>query len=383
MKLKCRPEDFRVEELLSLKLAKRGRYSVYRLEKRYWNTLDVIRELESKHRFRRIGRAGLKDRYSHSIQYLSIAGTGPAAITEKNWRLTLAGMANEPVTRDAVSANRFTITLRSLDEAEVETALAALPQVRSSGLANYYDEQRFGSGRSGQGFIGRRLLDGHYHGALKLLLATPSAADDSSARRRHEQALAHWGDWREVAKLAPPEARPAVEHLTQRHSDFKGAVKLLPRPLLELFLNAYQSWLFNEILCALFRKLGIPTREVEYSQGKLAFYRTLLPDQLRYLDKLEIPVPGPGAEFSSDRVAAITTEVLAREGLELEDMKLGLRVRGLYFKPYPRRALVRPGELRSRGPADDDLYPGKQKLELGFTLPPGSYATILVKRLLV
>ncbi len=383
MKLKCRPEDFRVEELLSLRLARHGRYSVYRLEKRYWNTLDVIRELERRNRFRSVGRAGLKDRYSQSVQYLSVAGPGPDEIIEKNWRLVLAGKSDEPVTREAVSGNRFTITLRQLTSDEVGRVGTALPQVRASGLPNYYDEQRFGSARGGQGFIGRKLLDGHYNGALKLLLATPSAADDTATRRRKQLALDCWGDWPRVRDCAPPEARAAVEHLVGRPSDSKGAVKLLPRPLLELFLNAYQSWLYNEILCALLRKLGIPTREVAYSQGRLAFYQVLAPDQLRYLDRLTIPVPGPGAEFASDRVAAITTEVLAREGLELEGMKLTLRLRGLYFKPYPRRALLRPAELRARGPADDELYPGHHKLELSFTLPPGSYATVVVKRLAV
>lgn len=99
MKIKCRPEDFRVEGLLQLRLKSRGAYSVYRLEKRNWNALDVIRRLQFKYRFPSVARAGLKDRYSLSIQYLSIPGKGPKRVTEGNYFLTMIGMADEPVNR--------------------------------------------------------------------------------------------------------------------------------------------------------------------------------------------------------------------------------------------------------------------------------------------
>jgi tRNA pseudouridine13 synthase len=46
-----------------------------------------------------------------------------------------------------------------------------------------------------------------------------------------------------------------------------------------------------------------------------------------------------------------------------------------------RRAFVRPEGLVVGGGADDELYPGKKKLQLEFFLPRGSYATLLVKRL--
>jgi len=45
MKLKVTPEDFIVRELIDLPLSPKGRYTLLRLEKRFWNTLDVIRHL--------------------------------------------------------------------------------------------------------------------------------------------------------------------------------------------------------------------------------------------------------------------------------------------------------------------------------------------------
>jgi tRNA pseudouridine13 synthase len=381
MKLKARPEDFRVEERLKLRLKRAGAYSVYRLEKRFWNTLDVITHLEQRHGLRRLSRAGLKDRYAQSVQFLSLPGRGPRQIVEKNYTLRLAGMADEPVSREVLLGNSFTVTLRALTDDEASAIRTALPKVNRFGFPNYYDEQRLGSARHGQGFIARRLIAGHFNGALRLWLGTPSAADDTQTRRRKTALEERWGDWPRVRELAPPEAQPAIRHLSLNPKDFKGAVYLIPRTLLELSVNAYQAWLWNEILAALLADLKVPLRQLEYSLGSLAFYDELNPTDAKFLSKLVIPAPGPDAEFASERAARVTNQVLTREGLSLDQLELKLRIRGVFFKAYPRKAVVLPERLKATAPEPDDLYPGRKKLVLSFFLPPGSYATMLIKRL--
>lgn len=381
MKLKCRPEDFRVVERLNLRLRQTGPFSIYRLDKRNWNTLDVIRHLQEHHHLRRIARAGLKDRYSLSTQYLSVPGPGPDEIREQNYTLTLVGKSAVPVNRGLVEANEFTITVRALQPFEANSILAAVPLVARYGFPNYYDEQRLGSARHGQGFIARRLIDGHYNGALKLYAAATSRADDSKTRRRKTELAAHWGDWPACVRLVPPEARRAFEHLVRRPTDFRGAIAALPLELLQLFLNAYQAWIFNQTLTGVLLALAVPTREVPYQGGRLAFYDVLTPDQERALTDAAIVAAAPDARFRSERIGQVMTEVLAREGLTMDSFRLRLRVRGLYFKGYSRSALARPERLTSGDPRPDDLYPKRVALTLSFALPPGSYATILMRRL--
>jgi len=382
VKLKARPEDFRVEERISLRPGKRGRYAIYKLEKQFWNTLDVLRELETRHRFRHLGRAGLKDRYSRSVQFISTTTVGPPTIREKNWQLTLVGRSDEPVSRDVLLGNRFTVILRALTDDEAEAVTDAWPATCRHGVPNYYDEQRMGSARHGEGFIARRLVAGHCNGALKLWLATPSAADDSASRRRKKTVLDNWGDWRRCLPHVPPEARRAVEHLIRSPHDFKGAVPLIERHLLELFLNAWQSWLWNETLALVLDRTGVAHRRIDYGLGTFIFYERLDPKQCRYLEKLVIPAPGPRAQFTSDRVAQAMSEVLARDGLGLSDMKLPFRERGLFFRTWDRPAIVIPRNPVLSRPGPDELYPGRAKLTAGFFLPGGSYATIVVKRLM-
>jgi tRNA pseudouridine13 synthase len=57
-------------------------------------------------------------------------------------------------------------------------------------------------------------------------------------------------------------------------------------------------------------------------------------------------------------------------------------VRELFFSKGERPALCQPEGLRlDTGP--DDLNVGRQRLVLGFDLPRGCYATLIVKRLSV
>jgi tRNA pseudouridine13 synthase len=72
---------------------------------------------------------------------------------------------------------------------------------------------------------------------------------------------------------------------------------------------------------------------------------------------------------------------LAAEGLTWEQLK----IRGMrkpFFTRGDRAAMVVPQKLTAAaGP--DDRQPGRAKLELSFDLPRGSYATMVVKRLMI
>lgn len=381
MKLKVTPEDFIVRERLALKLKPAGAYSVYRLEKRHWNTLDCIDHLARRHGLRPLARAGLKDRHALTTQYLSLPGSGPRLVREANYCLRLVGKADEPVSPALLIGNDFIITVRSLTTTELESFQTNLRLVRQYGLPNYFDEQRFGSARHAEGFIARRLADGHLNGALKLYLATPAATDPPAVRRNKQALAAHWGDWQACARLATNEAKPALDQLARNRNDFAGAIRRLPRALLDLFLNAWQSWLWNETVVELIRSLGVKSSTLDYSQGQLVFWHQLTPEQMKFLSRAVLPTAAPGISFASERVGRAAAAVFERENIKPERLRLPVRIPGVYFKSFERQILLRPTRLHLSAPADDERYPGRSKLRLSFQLPPGSYATIVVKRL--
>ncbi|KPJ74082.1 hypothetical protein AMJ52_01995 [candidate division TA06 bacterium DG_78] len=158
MKIKVRPEDFGVKESINLPFSKKGDYTILTLEKKYWNTLEVIdfvaRKLSlSKNLF---SRAGLKDRYSYSTQYLSFKCDFTATIREKNFVLHPTGKSDRPISPHHLIENKFFIILRSLTRSELEKINTNYNEITRYGIANYFDEQRFGSAKHRKGFFCKR-----------------------------------------------------------------------------------------------------------------------------------------------------------------------------------------------------------------------------------
>ena len=73
-------------------------------------------------------------------------------------------------------------------------------------------------------------------------------------------------------------------------------------------------------------------------------------------------------------------KILTRHKLDLKDLELP-GIKNVYPNEHNRRILVFPEKFSSSGPEKDEIYPGKYKLLLFFDLPPGSYATMVIKRL--
>jgi tRNA pseudouridine13 synthase len=383
VKLKVQPDDFEVEELMPLKLSSSGRFAIYRLEKRLWNTWDVIDFIKRKYRLGDVRRAGLKDRYSHSFQYVSIKGTGPRNIREHNFELHRLGQANEPVSLALMTGNRFRIVLRDMSETEVAALKRNRPDLERYGFANFYDEQRFGSSRHGEGHIAHKLILGHFNGALKLYMATPSAYDEPETRRNKAFLERNWGDWQLCLKHSRPEYTMILRYLTKHPRDFEGALLRVRHEFLSMFLNSYQSYLWNETLNELILSFELPTVSVPYSGGEMLFFRQLNSKAESFFAAHEIPVAAPHTRTDNERIVRALNTVLTREGLTLGDMKPQLRLKGLFFKAYSRRGVVKAEDLAVSRPLADDLYPGRKKVELAFRLPPGCYATAVIKRLLL
>jgi tRNA pseudouridine13 synthase len=65
----------------------------------------------------------------------------------------------------------------------------------------------------------------------------------------------------------------------------------------------------------------------------------------------------------------------------LQDLQVP-ETRQLFFKHEERPLFVVPGKLRVNEPRRDELNRGRLKVNLSFTLPPGAYATLVVRRVL-
>ena len=379
MKVKQRPEDFRVEELTDVVAGNSGDFAHYRLDKIGWTTPDALAEVRRRWKIdaRRLAFAGLKDRHADTTQFITIFRGPSRNLTHEKIHVTYLGQVEEPYSSAHIRTNRFTITLRHLTAQDEAAALHAIDEISKSGVPNYFDDQRFGSVNDGE-FIGREMVFGRFEQALRLALTAPYEHDRAETKREKATLRKYWGDWSQCnAKLGRCESKPIVSYLGRNPDDFAGAVARLRPELCGLYLAAYQSYLWNKMLDRWLRS-HVPQVQlgtIRLTVGDLAVPLRVTYELSQKWTELTLPLPSARLKVSS----AIIDAVLAEEGLTLPQLK----VPGLekpFFSKGDRIACLRPEGLTTEA-GDDDLNHGRRKLQLAFELPRGCYATMVIKRI--
>lgn len=421
MTIRRQPRDFLVSERLSgvyawglrpTPPASGPAHAVYELEKTSLSTPEAIEALAKLLSVRAgiVDYAGLKDKHAATRQAVSVPlspappggerATPPRSLSGRQWSATLKGYATQPVTAAAIDGNAFEIVVRDLtqqacDEMDQRAALlrdtgsdAAEAAAPSLLVVNYFGDQRFGSARHGAGFAGRRLIEGDFDGALRLLIGTPSRKDAGKTREFRRIAAEHWGKWDVMAKRLPrgPERAP-IEALAAGASA-KEAFSALPAFIAMMSVEAYQSHLWN----ATARRLAetIAQREAERA-GEAAvieapdeFGVMLFPARAMVDDAwrtLAVPILAAKSVLEDpwkDAAAA----ALVEEGISVEQLRIpGLR--RPFFGEAMRPLFVEAAKFTLGVPAPDDVggREGRLMRTLSFELPKGAYATVVLRAL--
>lgn len=365
MKLKQRPEDFRVEELSRLEPGPTGEFSLYRLEKSGIGTPEALRVVGRDWRLdpKTIAFAGLKDRYGITGQTVSIRNGPRENFGGKGFKLNYLGRGERAAGRGALLGNRFRIVVRDLSREESDRVAARAAACADDGFPDYYDDQRFGSLRGAGGrFIAKALMVGDAETALKIAIASPSREDRSRTKRRRRLLRDHWGDFAGlVRRLDASVERRICERLAQGAS-FAEAYRILDRALRSLHLSAYQAHVYNECLR---RAIGPEGPRHEGADGPYVFYEGD-PGPLR-----QRVFPLASGDAPAD---PLLDQVLEEEGVDRG------RLQALGFRNGVRDAVAFPEEVLVGPPEGDEANPGRKSLALSFRLGPGSYATMLLKR---
>ncbi|MDK2816296.1 MAG: tRNA pseudouridine13 synthase [Moorella sp. (in: firmicutes)] len=383
MKLKVIPEDFVVRELARLPVRPKGPYRLYLLEKKGWNTIDLLMRLAKAHNlpYRLFAYGGLKDRHAHTFQYVTVKHAADLTTAEKNFSLRSIGYMDRPMGPDLLEGNEFAITLRALGVAEVSRITRRVDEVRGFGYPNYYDDQRFGSMDRQMGFMAERLLKRHYNGSLQIYLTGIYPEEKKEARERKLFFREHWGDWATCLTRAKTTMENKIfSLLAGKPKAYIEALQMIPREELSLLFSAYQSFLFNELVRRILQDMGLELTAVPGTAGAYLFYRRLERKELAYLRSLSLPLAAGRMEFPDARTERLFAAIMEERGIKGSSFNLR-KVRQAFFKSTPRNAVVFPGDFSLQPAEPDDLYPGRQKMRLFFKLPRGSYGTMLIKRL--
>ncbi len=383
IKIKVKPEDFVVEEMAALPLAGKGPYGAYLLRKNGWNTVELLHRLSRQIHipFARFSYGGKKDRYALTCQHIGIEASRQPEIKEKDYSLQFAGFMDRPMGPDLIQANKFGIVVRGLKQEQSQKALALIPRIQKEGYPNYFDDQRFGSFDTRQGFFAEKLLKGHFSGALKIHLTAIRPEEGNREKQRKRFFSQHWKDWKScLGKAETLFEKQGFAFLAKDAGSPVTLLKMLAKDDMAVYFSAYQSYVWNEALKEVLWSLAVPgLRSYPGVAGEYLFYDNLEEKKCLYLRKLRLPTCAAKAKMPDALSCAAYTSVLEENGIT-PAMFNKIKVRQAFFKSFAREALVFPGGLTC-AVSDDEVYGGKKKVTLAFTLPAGSFGTMLVKRL--
>lgn len=399
-RIKVAAEDFVVEEVpRPPPEAAEGLHLWVRVTARNWETNRLIRQLARALRIsrHRIGFAGTKDKRGVTTQYMTLERVEPDDLP----RVRLKDVTVEPLHRTSrplrlgdLRGNRFRIRLRDLAVPTKEARLrldAVVDELDAlGGFPNFFGPQRFGRQRPISHRVGRALVRGDLEEAVRLYVAEPFPTEDpavQAARRAFDESR----DAAQALQTFPPHLgfeRSMLHHLRSRPGDYAGALQQLPRNLLTLLVNAFQSFLFNRVLSLRLQE-GPPLGEPAVGDLVVARDKRGLPDRSHPVavtpanrEKVRTqvgegkawvtaPLVGYEVPLAEGPMGDLERRVLAEESVDPDRFAVSalprLASRGL------RREVVAPVHDFAVE-VDGDAF-------LTFTLPPGAYATVLLREI--
>ena len=384
MKIKQRPEDFSVVESYRFESTPRGEHFVYRMDKQKLTTLDAVERLRLRFGIKRrdVSFCGLKDKQGRTEQLIAVKGRR-VDLQDPDLKLTLLGRSDEPLSARNITSNRFSVIVRDLSDEEVERLPEAIAEVMRVGVVNYFDSQRFGFVKHGQGFIAKDVLRGDFQAALHALIAKPSELDRTADAQVKRWFAENWGVWEKSPPKGGAKYMPMLLHLRDFPKDFGGALKKLDARLRAMVVFEFQSALWNDAvkryLHAQFPGKDLVT--LRYQLGALEFPRSVPKALAAEWPVKQFPLLGPDSTFDDPEVERVCQSALRKEKLSLEDLRAP-KIDAFHFKHEERPLVIFPGKLRASAPRADEENRGRKKVVLSFTLPPGAYATLVVRRTL-
>ena len=366
MKIKSKPEDFYVKEIIDLDKKEPGnKYRYFILWKKNMNTINAIKLIAKKFRIskKRIYFAGEKDKETVSEQYIAIENLDEfkEEYNFGNVRLKYVGSFNDPLRISDIKYNYFKIVIRDVSKDEKERFLENL-NIFKEYFFNYFDEQRFGS-RLNNHLIGKEIIKRNWEEAIKILLTDYKFERNLEAIKARSWLKENWGNFKEALKYFPKylDVEIAVLNSLILKKDYKKAFKSIHKRLVKLFLHAYQSYIWNLSLSEFIRKNSRTYKEIDLKIMKL-----IITDEIDKFKGKTWPLIGYNINHE------FIEEILKMEGID-KNM--------LYFRDQRSLTLISKSRNILEKVYDLNYKVSDDTIVLEFKLSRGSYATMFIKHL--
>jgi tRNA pseudouridine13 synthase len=415
-------EDFVVEEVLvdgsTASFAKptsqsvlgsssvRNRYLLCILVKRDWDTISAIKAIADQLAVgtSQVQFAGLKDTRAITAQHVTIEGATVEEVNRVNVKdieLRAVGYVRSGLSQFYLLGNSFRVRISGITcpESTVRKRINRLIEEASQvgGFPNFFGHQRFGTTRPITHLVGKAVVKGDFEKAAMLFLAKPSTTEHPDSRRAR-QTLQLTGDFKKALKDYPKQLRferLMLRHLAGKPYDYIGAFRRLPPKLLELFPQAYQSYLFNRVLSRrLMSGLRLSTVEVGDRAASversglplLAMHKVVNDENIAEVNsrvkagkmKTAISLIGYKHKHTIGLQGRIEREILEEENVSLKDFKVSA-IPEIGLRGKLRTATITLKNFELKEIAADSAKRTELVGNITFTLHKGSYATIILR----
>lgn len=388
-------EDFLVEEQPLYQPSGSGEHVYLFVEKRGLTTSQLVHAIARHFGVPReaVGYSGMKDKVAITRQVISIHTPGRTfesfpEIRNDRLKVLWADMHTNKLRLGHLKGNRFSIRIRGVTMTGVLAAQRVLRALQERGVPNFAGEQRFGS-RLNNHRLGRLLAQREWKGLLDEMLGPDPAFPHLNAEARALYARGEYSKSLDAFPVAMRHERAAL-HALEKGATPERAVRAVDVTQRRFWFTSLQSAVFNRCLserlgAGLFDRCvaGDVAQKFEngacFRVGAVEAGDPALADRVR---RFEISPSGPiwGAKMMRAEGAVDERErgALSAEGLAERDLIEAMRQLGesMGGARRPMRVPLIDPEIEA-GLDDRGEY-----IRCAFELPPGSFATIVMREIM-
>jgi len=365
-KIRISPDDFHVDELISKKVENTIRdqdgYAVYKLKKKNIDTNHALSGIFAKKGIR-LKSLGLKDASAITEQFVCSGNKGRAIETFSTDKYTLErlGYVKKPLSKKDMIGNHFKIKI-----SECSNGLSLFTEYDK--ILNFYGYQRFGSKRAVTHLIGKALLKRDFKKAVELILCFTSTYDSKENTEIREK-LSDPENYEKYFDQVPHQMdieRIVLKEMIE-HSEPIRAIRAIPVSLRRFYIQAYQSFIFNQSLSSAFLD-GENLFEAEF--GDVCFdFDGIIGKYVKGLDQnLALPFVGY-SYYKKTRFDYQISKILEQEEISPKD-----------FFIKEMQEVSSEGGFRQAAIHCSDYSTHENTVE--FSLSRGSFATILLREIM-
>ena len=365
-KIRVEPEDFQVTELISEKVKNsindQTGYAVYLLKKKKIDTNHALSGIFRKKGIR-LKSLGLKDASAVTEQFVCSGTKGKSIenFSTDKYSLEKLGFVKKPLSKKDMIGNHFRLKI-----SECQNDLESFTEYDR--ILNFYGYQRFGSKRPVTHLIGKAILQMDFDKAVDLILSFTSLYDSKENNEIREK-LSDKENYEQYFDQVPVQMdieRIVLKEMIE-HGESIRAIRAIPVSLRRFYIQAYQSFVFNQSLSAAFLD---GENLFEAQSGDVCFdHNGIIGKYVKGMDQnLAIPFVGY-SYYKKTRFDFQISKILEQEEISPKDFFIK-EMQEASSEGGFRQAAIHCTDYTSNGNVVE------------FSLSRGSFATILLREIM-